>query len=208
MGEYARPFIVQAVNQAGVEVRLGASVSEIQWDAVLLASGERIPSCTAVWCAGMRANPICVELPVAHDNLGRIYVDDFMRARGLERVFAAGDMACAKVDPSHASVMSCQHARPMGRYAGHNVVAELFGYPMLPLAVDWYVTVLDLGEWGAIYTKGFDREVVSTGAPAKDTKQTINRQRIYPPRSRDPAEILGAAAPVVQRPPVTAETTG
>ncbi len=35
----------------------------------------------------------------------------------------------------------------MGRYAGHNVVADLFGLPMLPLKIDWYVTVLDLGPW-------------------------------------------------------------
>ena len=73
---------------------------------------------------------------------------------------------------------------------------------MFPLSVDWYVTVLDLGTWGAIYTKGFDRQVVSIGAAAKVTKQTINRQRIYPPRS-NPADILAAGAPVVQRPPST-----
>jgi NADH dehydrogenase len=151
----------------------------------------------------MRANPLCAEIPVAHDNLGRIYVDEFLRVKGQEGMFAAGDVAAAKVDAGHFSVMSCQHARPMGRFAGHNVVAGLFGLPMLPLSVDWYVTVLDLGNWGAIYTKGFDRQVVSTGAAAKDTKRTINRQRIYPPRSRDSGEILAAAAPVVQRPPVT-----
>jgi hypothetical protein len=29
----------------------------------------------------------------------------------------------------------------------------------------------------------------------------INCERIYPPRSRDPAEILAAAAPVTQPPP-------
>lgn len=207
MGQYARPFIVEALNEADVEVRLEASVSEIGENAVFLASGEMIPSCTAIWCAGMRPNPLCAALPVAHDDLGRIHVDEFMRVTGLRSVFAAGDVASTKVDSSHASVMSCQHARPMGRYAGHNVVAERFGYPMLPLAVDWYVTVLDLGKWGAVYTKGFDRQVVSTGASAKDTKRAINRQRIYPPRTRNPMEILAAAAPVVQRPPATAQTS-
>jgi hypothetical protein len=29
------------------------------------------------------------------------------------------------------------------------VVADLFGLPMLPLQIDSYVTVLDLGAWGA-----------------------------------------------------------
>ena len=89
----------------------------------------------------------------------------------------------------------------MGRFAGHNVVCDLLGLPMLPLRIDWYVTVLDLGPWGAVYTEGWNRVVASTGEAAKRTKQTINCQRIYPPRSRDRREILDAAAPVIQAPP-------
>jgi NADH dehydrogenase FAD-containing subunit len=70
-----------------------------------------------------------------------------------------------------------------------------------PLHIDWYVTCLDLGPWGAVYTQGWDRQVAAKGAAAKRTKEIINRQRIYPPRSRNRREILDAAAPVVQAPP-------
>src|SRR5262245_42585752 len=97
--------------------------------------------------------------------------------------------------------MSCQHARPMGRFAGHNVVCDLLGEPMLPLQIDWYVTVLDLGPWGAVYTEGWDRHVVLKGSNAKRVKQTINCQRIYPPLTRDRTAILDAAAPAIQAPP-------
>jgi NADH:ubiquinone reductase (H+-translocating) len=72
---------------------------------------------------------------------------------------------------------------------------------MLALHIDWYVTVLDLGTWGAVYTEGWDRTVVSTGEAAKRTKQTINCQRIYPPLSGNRREILDAAAPLVQAAP-------
>jgi NADH dehydrogenase len=89
----------------------------------------------------------------------------------------------------------------MGRFAGHNVVADLFGRPMIPLRIEWYVTVLDLGAWGALYTVGWDRQVVSAGRDAKMIKQTINQKRIYPPRTGIRDEILAAAAPVVQAPP-------
>jgi NADH dehydrogenase len=89
----------------------------------------------------------------------------------------------------------------MGRFAGYNVVEDLLGKPMLPLTIDWYVTCLDLGPSGAVYTQGWDRKVVATGAEAKRTKEIINRQRIYPPRSRDRREIFEAAAPIVQAPP-------
>ena len=133
--------------------------------------------------------------------MGRIPVDEFMRVKGITGVFAAGDVALAMMDDQHASVMSCQHARPMGRFAGHNAVADLFGLPILPLHIDWYVTVLDLGPWGAVYTEGWDRHVVSQGEAAKRTKQTINCQRIYPPLTGNRTEILAASEPLVQRPP-------
>ena len=89
----------------------------------------------------------------------------------------------------------------MGRFAGHNVVCDLLGLPMLPLKIDWYTTILDLGPWGAVCTAGWDRHVVTTGAEAKRTKELINRQRIYPPRSGNRREILDASAPVIQAPP-------
>jgi NADH dehydrogenase len=72
---------------------------------------------------------------------------------------------------------------------------------MLPLRIDWYTTILDLGPWGALYTEGWDRQPAAQGPAAKRTKETINRQRIYPPMSRDRREILDAAAPLIQAPP-------
>jgi len=132
---------------------------------------------------------------------GRIAVDGFLKVPGDHGVFAAGDCAAALVDGEHASVMSCQHARPMGRIAGHNVICDLIGETPIPIDIGYYVTILDLGAWGAVYTEGWDRKVAVTGAAAKETKRLINQQRIYPPRSRDPAEILAAAAPVTQAPP-------
>ena len=116
-------------------------------------------------------------------------------------MFAAGDMAAARMDDEHLSVMSCQHGRPMGRYAGYNVIGDLMGQPMLTLRIPWYVTVLDLGPAGAVYTEGWDRQVVSTGAAAKATKRIINGERIYPPPIGDRAAPLAAAAPELQSAP-------
>lgn len=97
--------------------------------------------------------------------------------------------------------MSCQHARPMGRFAGYNFVCDLLGEPLLTLRIDGYVTVLDLGSWGAVYTEGWNRHVVLKGGEAKRVKQTINCQRIYPPRTGGRRAIFEAAAPVIQAPP-------
>jgi NADH dehydrogenase len=149
----------------------------------------------------MSASPIAALVPVAHDAFGRIPVDTGMRVIGLEHVFAAGDIAAAPLDPAHNTVMSCQHARPMGRYAGYNVVGDLLGLNMLDMEIDYYVTCLDLGPWGALYTEGWDRQVSASGRAVKNTKMTINRERIYPPRSGDRREILDAASPFIQMAP-------
>jgi NADH dehydrogenase len=201
MGDGACHVIDEALASLGVATRTGAAISAIDRSGATLSTGEKIPAATIVWCAGMRANPLTEIFLVGRDRFGRVPVDDFMRVEGMGDAFAAGDAAYASVDDRHSSVMSCQHARPMGRFAGHNVVCDLLRKPMLPLRIDWYTTILDLGPWGALYTEGWDRRVVATGAAAKRTKQLINCERIYPPRSGDRRQILDAAAPVVQRPP-------
>lgn len=202
MGEDARPVIQTALAALGVETRTSVSVTSVTEGGATLGSGELIQAATVVWCAGMRATPLTRLLPVERDRQGRIPVDAYMRVQGADGVFAAGDAARAMLDDTHASVMSCQHGRPMGRFAGHNVVCDLLGRPMLPLQIGWYVTCLDLGPWGALYTEGWDRRVVAQGEAAKKIKREINCQRIYPPRSRDRREILAAAAPIVQTPPL------
>jgi NADH:ubiquinone reductase (H+-translocating) len=201
IGAQARPAICEALAALRIETRLGTKVTAVDARGISLTSGEVIPTQTIVWCAGMRASPLAAMLPGKLDRLGRVAADPFMRVAGLANVFAAGDVAYSLVDGIHPTVMSCQFARPMGRFAGHNVVADLFGQPMIPLQIDWYVTVLDLGTWGALYTVGWDRQLLSSGQNTKVIKQTINHKRIYPPRRATREETLAAAAPIVQAPP-------
>jgi NADH:ubiquinone reductase (H+-translocating) len=201
MGSSALPVIEQALSDNGIETRTGVSVAAVSKDGVSLSTGEQLEAATVVWCAGMRASPLTEQLPVARDRLGRVPVDDYLRVIGVPSVFAAGDVAAARMDDEHLSVMSCQHGRPMGRYAGFNVISDLFDEPMLALRIPWYVTVLDLGPAGAVYTEGWDRVVVSKGAQAKATKRTINTRRIYPPLSRNRTDLLAAAAPELQARP-------
>ncbi|WAM15245.1 NAD(P)/FAD-dependent oxidoreductase [Rhodococcus sp. JS3073] len=201
MGASARPVIEAALSDNGVETMTGVGVAAVDEHGVTLSSGEVMAAGTVVWCAGMRANPLTAQLGPDRDRLGRLPVDDYLRVVGSPGVFAAGDVAAARVDDGHLSVMSCQHGRPMGRYAGYNVIGDLLGEPMLPLRIPWYATILDLGPAGAVYTEGWDRQVVSRGAQAKATKVTINTRRIYPPLNRDRDALLAAAAPALQARP-------
>jgi NADH:ubiquinone reductase (H+-translocating) len=201
MGDAARPVIGEALAALGIETRTGAEIARVDANGVTLGTGESIPTLTVVWCAGMAASPLTAGMGGEPDHQGRLVINPFMQAAGLTNVFAAGDAAVCALGGEHSTVMSCQFARPMGRFAGHNVVADLYQQPMLPLHIDWYVTVLDLGAWGALYTTGWDRQVSATGPAAKTTKMTINRERIYPPLTGRAADLFAAAAPTIQAPP-------
>jgi NADH:ubiquinone reductase (H+-translocating) len=207
MGDGAIAVIAEALAALHVETRPGISVAAIDSGGVTLTTGERIGARTVVWCGGMEANPLTECFPVTRDRFGRLPVNPSLKIEGQAAEYAAGDVAWFAMDGTHSCVMSCQHGRPMGRFAGHNVICDLLGEPTLPLTIDWYTTILDLGAWGAVYTEGWNRRVVAQRAVAKRTKETINRQRIYPPRSRDRQEILAAAAPIVQTPPAHGDAT-
>ncbi len=79
---------------------------------------------------------------------------------GAPGVFATGDAARAACDDDgNYALMSCQHATRMGAFAGNNAAAELLGVPTKPYHQKGYVTCLDLGEAGALFTTGWDRKV-------------------------------------------------
>ena len=193
MGAGPRPVIEDALRQLGVETRLGAGVAALDESSVTLTSGERIESATVIWAAGIRAAPLTQQVPGERDNFGRLLVDRDLRVAGVPGVFATGDAAKAACDDAgNYALMSCQHATRMGAFAGNNAAAELLGAPTTPDHQKAYVTCLDLGEAGALFTRGWERKVEMVGAVAKKTKQEINTVWIYPPRAERAAALASA----------------
>jgi len=197
LGEGIRPSIIEASAKLGIEWVPDASVAAVDADGVSLADGRRIDSHTVIWTGGLRASPLTEQLSGERDGLGRLHVDGNLKVRGQAKVFAAGDVAYAATDDlgNHA-VMSCQHAISLGRHAGNNAAADLLGVPPTPYRQPKYVTCLDLGAWGAVYTEGWDRQVKLLGEQAKELKTQINTLWIYPPAA-DRSIALAAADPLI-----------
>ncbi|KWV60418.1 pyridine nucleotide-disulfide oxidoreductase [Bradyrhizobium macuxiense] len=193
MGAGARPLIEAALRNVGVETRLGASVASLDNSGVTLSSGEHIESATVIWAAGMRAAPLTAQIPAERDSFGRLLVDRDLRVLSVDRVFATGDAARAACDNvGNYSLMSCQHATRMGAFAGNNAAAELLGVATRRYHQEAYVTCLDLGEAGALFTRGWERKVEMVGDQAKKTKREINTVWIYPPRAERAAALASA----------------
>jgi NADH dehydrogenase len=193
MGPGPRPVIEDALRKVGVETRLGAGVASLDEAGVTLSNGERIESATVIWAAGIRAAPLTQQVPGERDNFGRLIVDRDLRVTGVPGVFATGDAAKAACDDvGNYALMSCQHATRMGAFAGNNAAAELLGVPPKPYHQKVYVTCLDLGAAGALFTRGWERKVEMVGEVAKNTKQEINTVWIYPPRAERAAALASA----------------
>ena len=57
----------------------------------MLSNGERIPTATLVWTAGVRPSPLLPELGLPLDERGRVIVDGTLRVEGRRDVWAHRD---------------------------------------------------------------------------------------------------------------------
>ena len=182
LGPAPRRVVEEALAECGVELMVDKAVVSIDAQGIELSSGERIESNTIVWTAGARAHPLAAQIPGEHDRLGRLAASPYLHAKGNPDIFVTGDVAHAATDDlGNFALMSCQHALSLGRVAGHNAAAELVDLPLHPYSQPKYVTCLDLGSWGALYTEGWDPKISLMREEAKSLKQEITTKWIYPP---------------------------
>ncbi len=121
-------YAVRELRGRGIDIRLGTMLEEAREDAARLSTGEEIPTRTIVWTAGVAPHPSLRQLSLPLGEHGKVEVDDFMRVRGLDGVWAIGD--CAAVpDPNKGGEQPCpptaQHAVRQGPAVAHNIACEL-----------------------------------------------------------------------------------
>ena len=83
-----------SLEQLGVEVRLGAGVTDCDCSGVSLGR-ERLQTRTIVWAAGVKASPVAEWLEAECDRAGRVKVQADLSVRGHPDIFVIGDAAAA-----------------------------------------------------------------------------------------------------------------
>lgn len=195
LGAGPRPTIEAALADARVELRLDATIASLGSDRVGFADGSALDVDAVVLTTGMVAADFVRHVPGERDGLGRIKVERSLRAPAARDVFVTGDAAAADTGTGTLALQSCQHALQLGRFAGENAARDLLGQPPVDYVQPRYVTCLDLGRAGAVFTEGWDRTVQKSGAEAKTIKRRINTQVIYPPAGA-PGEVLLAMSSI------------
>ncbi len=120
-------YAVRELRGRGIDVRLGTRIEEATADSTLLSTGERVPTRTLVWTAGVKPHPSLASLALPLDDGGRVRVDERMRVEGLRGVWAIGD--CAAVPHPAGGGRACPPTAAMavrqGPAVAHNIAAEL-----------------------------------------------------------------------------------
>jgi NADH dehydrogenase len=123
LAEYA----LHELRGRGIDIRLGTRLDGLTASSATLSTGETLPTRTVVWTTGVAPHPSLRSLSVPLDEVGRVPVDEHLRVRGMDSVWAVGD--CAAVpdpqSPGRPSPPTAQHAVRQGPLAARNIAAEL-----------------------------------------------------------------------------------
>jgi NADH dehydrogenase len=140
MNEATGADAARILRSRGVDIRLGSDVDEIGANSMVVA-GETIVG-LPIWAAGFAARAGEFGAPV--NRAGQIEIDKFLRVRGWERTFAAGDVAAHRDGNGHELSMSAQIAVQAGDLAGRNAARLLGGDPLEQAQLAHRGWVLDL----------------------------------------------------------------
>jgi NADH:quinone reductase (non-electrogenic) len=122
LGEYA----ARQLTKRGMEIHVGTTLESVEADAATLSNGDRIPTHTVVWTAGVKANPVLSQFGLPLDERGRVKVDGTLRVEGHEHVWALGDGAAVPnlATPDAVDPPTSQHALRQARRLAKNLVGE------------------------------------------------------------------------------------
>jgi NADH dehydrogenase len=132
LGEYA----AEHLTRHGVEIHVSTTLESYDGVEARLSDGTRIPARTLVWTAGVRAHPLLAELGLPLDEKGRVLVDETLRVREREDVWALGDSTAVPntKTPGALDPPTSQHALRQARRLAKNLRANRprpYGYRML-----------------------------------------------------------------------------
>ena len=97
MTEKASEKALKYLDAFDVKVKLNTFVKNYDGEQVTLSDGTVIPAKTVIWAAGVKGN-IIDGVPENSIEHGRILVDDFNAVKGVENMFALGDIAFMKTE--------------------------------------------------------------------------------------------------------------
>jgi NADH:ubiquinone reductase (H+-translocating) len=119
-------FAHRALERLGVEIRLGAPVTDCRREGVMVGD-ELVESHCVVWAAGVAASPAGKWLGVERDRAGRVRVDADLTLPGHPEIFVIGDTALVLGEDGKPVPGVAPAAKQEGAYAAWVIGRKLAG---------------------------------------------------------------------------------
>ncbi len=140
------------LRKLGVEVRIGARVSNIDATGVMIGE-ERLAARTVLWAAGIEASSMGAQLRTPLDRAGRVPVLPDLSVADRPDVFVVGDLATLSVDGQPVPGVG-PAAKQMGRCAALNIMARHRRQPTRPFRYRDYGSLATIGRHAAVAVIG------------------------------------------------------
>ena len=123
----SRRSVLRSLKKLGVNVMEGSGAGRVLVDAVELVDGRLLPSDVTVWTASFAVPDLARRSGLDVDRIGRLLVDEELRACGYPEILGAGDAVHPPAAVGAHLRMGCATAMPLGGHAADNVLAGLRG---------------------------------------------------------------------------------
>jgi len=143
----------RVLEQRGADIRAATPVRSIEAGRVHLAN-ETIDAATIVLAAGIVPNVVAAQIPVVHDQRGRVAVDATLRSRSHANVWALGDCAAIPSPDGRTYPALAQHTVREGRHLAQNINAVIDGRVPTPFVYRSLGTMVSLGHTRAVARVG------------------------------------------------------
>ena len=109
----------------GVKLLKSAPIVEVKAESILLKSGEEFPTHTLIWTAGVKANSDTKDYGMSTGRAGRLKVNEYMEADGLQNTYVIGDLALFEDESGKPTPQIVEAAEQTGATAAKNIIAEI-----------------------------------------------------------------------------------
>jgi NADH dehydrogenase len=130
IGEDLAAYAREHLERRGIRVLLSTRLESATDGVMRLSDGTEFRADTLVWTTGVRPHPLAARAGFPVDERGRVLVDEFLRVRGVEGAWAAGDSAAVPdLTTGGLCPPTAQHALRQARRLASNLLAGLDGRP-------------------------------------------------------------------------------
>ncbi|MDF3302317.1 NAD(P)/FAD-dependent oxidoreductase [Streptomyces tropicalis] len=149
VGEEMGRYTVTELRRRNIQVLLDTRLTTCADRVAVLSDGQRFPTRTLVWTAGVKPHPLLAATDLPRNGRGRLSCTAQLRVDGVEHAWAAGDAAAVPdvtaAEPGTETAPNAQHAVRQAKVLGDNIAHALRGEPLDTYAHRYVGSVASLG---------------------------------------------------------------